>query len=168
MSREIFFSKTGDSDWEHNVIIPFGLYSLLLYYSSNNSSSGGELLFNASISEWYYRHINNLSKNGLTVNDYEAHFGHNDIQSLLNYLNNQLIPALNNETEGDIVSGMYGGLENYYELFNNATNYLKEFGLFENDLYGYYVSEVIDIAIELRDFFQRVKDNNMKYEVSVE
>lgn len=167
MSREIFFSKKGNPDWNYNVTIPFGLYSFVLFYASQNNSNGGELLFKGSISKWKYRHIHNLPKNGFSVTDYDAYYEPNELQPLIDYLNNQLIPALTNENEADI-SELYGGLDNYYNLFNNSTNYVGEFGLFESELYGYYVSQVIDAVVELRDFFQRIKDNSFQYEISID
>ena len=92
--------------------------------------------------EWYYRHINNLSENEINSDDDRAHYNFDNIQPLLNFLNNQLLPALTNEPEVGMVSNVYGGEQNYNDLFNNSTNYVGKFALFEDEISDYYTSAV--------------------------
>lgn len=90
------------------------------------------------------------------------------LQPVLNFLNNELLPALTNAPEIPVISQMYGGESNFLNLFENPNTYLINFSLFEDDIDDYYTSALKKLAIEIRDFLQTMKDNNWEYEVWVD
>lgn len=163
MGRRIYFDRIGETDWRNKFEMNFGLFCAVLYYSSKHNESNGEKLFYASITESDYRAYKGLSNNEVVTFGHDAHYSYSDLPPVINYLQNELIPALNNE--GDILLYSESTFKN---LFDNMTNYIDEFNLGQSDVVDYYSSDLTSAATALLTFFQRVKDNESRYEVWVE
>lgn len=133
------------------LFIDFGSYALAMYYAKQLNREKGKKLFDATISEYWYRCYYDLPRDNYTSENDEAHFVITDLEEVIAFMDNELLPALNDESE-DIIN-QYGGLDNFIELFYSNTNgtYLEEIGLYHHE---YYESDGPALAFEL----EKIKD----------
>jgi hypothetical protein len=128
--------KTRAKYFEYNNTqehISFGTFSLCMYYAAQLNTVKAKKLMEATISEWKYRAEYELSEGGLTSDDEEAHFVPSEIQEVIIFLENDLIPALNNETQDLLVQ--YGGKSSFINLYYNSVEYLKFNGISEDEFF---------------------------------
>lgn len=111
----------------------FGTFSLCMYYAAQLNVVKAKKLFDATMSEWKFRVEYELPKGGLTSDDEEAHFVPLEIQEVITFLENDLIPALNNEIQ-DLLD-QYGGKSNFINLYYNNAEFLKFNGIDENEFF---------------------------------
>jgi hypothetical protein len=127
-SRAKFFEYNNEE-----IHFDFGTYSLFMYYASQLNTVKAKKLMDATISEWKYRVEYELPEGGLTSDDEEAHFVPLEIQEVITFLENELIPALNNETQDLLVQ--YGGKSSFINLYYNGAEYLKFLGISEDEFF---------------------------------
>jgi len=173
MSREISFCLSSDvngDDWTNVTSIKFSQYYVLMYYSSLISETEGLKLMNASLSQQSYNYENGLPTN--TADEYKAYSNSIELQIVVDFLNIEVIPSLQNEPqETDLIIDIYGGIDNFVSSYYTGAPYLKYFNVFENEIeagYTAYVPNILSCAIKLRDFFQMALDQNETYNILVE
>lgn len=127
-ARAIFF-EYNDED-EH---FDFGTFSLCMYYAAKLNPTKAKKLFEATISEWKYRAEYELPLENLASNNRETHFIPSEIQDTIVFLENDLIPTLNNETQ-DLLK-QYGGKANFVNLYYNNVEFLKLNGISEDECF---------------------------------
>ncbi|WP_281233879.1 hypothetical protein [Flavobacterium gelatinilyticum] len=125
-SRAIFFEYN-----DEEIHFDLGTFALCMYYAVTLNSTKAKKLFDATLTEWAYRFNYELSEGNLTSNDLEAHFVTSDILEAITFIENDLIPALNNEKQ-DLLK-QYKGISNFINLYDSTTPFLRFFGVFEND-----------------------------------
>lgn len=127
-TRAIYFEHNNEIDH-----FDFGTYALCMYYAAQLNTAKAKKLMEATISEWKYRVENELSEGSLTSDDDEAHFVPLEIQEVITFLDNDLIPALNNETQDLLVQ--YGGKSSFVNLYYDSAEFLKFNGISENEFF---------------------------------
>jgi hypothetical protein len=127
-TRSIFFEYNEED--EH---FDFGAFSLCMYYATKLNSSKAKKLFEATISEWKFRVEHELPLENLESKNREAHFIASEIQDSIIFIENDLIPALNNETQ-DLLK-QYGGKSNFIKLYYSSDDFLKFNGIDENEYF---------------------------------
>lgn len=163
-------SNVNGDNWTNVTTIRFSQYYILMYYASLISEIEGLKLMNASLTE---ESCNN--QNGLPVKNTDnnmAFYVPNQLQDVINFLNNQVLPALQNEQEEtDLVMDIYGGIDNFIDRWYSGAAYLKNFNVFEDEIepeFSGYVPNIIDTAVTVRDFFKSSINQNESYEILVE
>jgi hypothetical protein len=126
--RAIYFEYNNEE--EH---ISFGTFSLCMYYATQLNINKAKKLFDATMSEWSFRINYDLPQNGLTSIDDNAHFISSEIQEVIIFLEDDLVPALNNETQDLLVQ--YGGKSNFINIYYNNAEFLKFNGIDENEFF---------------------------------
>ncbi|WP_158728096.1 MULTISPECIES: hypothetical protein [unclassified Flavobacterium] len=128
--------------------------SVLLYYAKNiNDTLAGNFHYLLQ-DETVYKIRNNISIGNLnSFDDRPAYFNINEIQNCIQFINNQLVPSMQNESVN--MWEKYGGFETMKNLINNAPNNQWSFDLNINHDYvpedmDYY----IDMAIEIKELLQ--------------
>lgn len=170
MSRRIYFEVVDEEDWTQKINPHFGSIAVLIFYANLIDPLMGEKMMEASISESVYRYEKNLSEGNNTYENDLAHYGVSEMPEMINFIDDRLLIALRKEKNDiDIVTDMCGGVSNFIDLYYEP-DYLGYFGIGEDDIFEGdtgYVPNLIDKAIELRNFFQRVIDLNRPYKVFV-
>ncbi|QQV01267.1 MULTISPECIES: hypothetical protein [Chryseobacterium] len=172
MSRRIYFELTGETDWTKKINPDFGSIAALIFYANTLNISMGEKMIYACLSEASYRYEKDIPQGSYTSDNYSAHYGVNEMQELISFINNQLIPSLQNESQNkDMIYDVYGGKFSFIDSYYNGPEYLGYLGINEDDIvegYTGYIPNMLQKVLELRDFYQRVKDLNQPYEIYVE
>lgn len=127
-TRSIYFEYNNTE--EH---ISFGTFSLCMYYAAQLNTVKAKKLMEATISEWSFRVEYDLPEGNLTSDDEEAHFVPLEIQEVITFLEDDLIPALNNETQ-DLLE-QYGGKSSFVNLYYDGAEFLKFNGISENEFF---------------------------------
>ncbi len=142
--------------------IDFGSYALTMYYAKQLNPVLGKFFFDATISEYHYRVNYELPRGNYSDEDNHAHFVLNDLQEVILFLENQLLPSLNNENINLIVQ--YGGINNFIELFYTSPEYLNYIGIDEDE---YFEGDGPQLAFQLEDLknlFQNSLLNGQPYD----
>lgn len=129
-SRAIFFECDNE---DHDIHFDFGTFALCMYYAVQLNVDKAKKLFDATISEWKYRVEYELPIGNLISENYEAHFIPSEIEETITFLENDLIPALNNEIPNLLIQ--YGGISNFLDLYYNSAPFLGFNGVFENEVF---------------------------------
>lgn len=149
------------------VRISFGTYALMMYYGAQIDTEQNKKLFDATLSEWVYRVVYDLPRENYTSSDDTSHFVVKDIQESIHFIDQNIIPALQNESL-DSVLDTFGGKE-----------FFEDKGFYENEEYLRALSiggeeyddsrEVLVIYFkELRDIFQAALDINIPFETYID
>ncbi len=147
-------------------VVDFGTYALMMYYTKQLNSTKAKLLFDATLSEWAYRVNYDLPEGGLDGDDdLEAHFVPAEIQEAIAFIDDELIPALNNEQEDLLVK--YGGEDHFLELFNASPDYLELLGLNDNELYADMPDYIASFLGRLKEVFEYALSVNKPYIIYV-
>ncbi|GAA3734905.1 hypothetical protein GCM10022422_17270 [Flavobacterium ginsengisoli] len=128
--------KTRAIYFEYNGIVEhfdFGTFSLCMYYATLINSLKAKKLFEATISEWKYRVEYDLPEDNFTSDDDIAHFQISEITEAIEFIEDILIPSLNNETKDILLK--YGGKSNFVKLYYNNAGFLKFNGITENEFF---------------------------------
>jgi hypothetical protein len=120
----------------------FGTYTLMLYYAKQLNYEKAKLLYDATLSERYYRASYNIPLDGLADED-SSHFNTNEISQVIDFIENELIPELKNE-EQDLID-KYGGRDGFHDKFNKDKGFLGMI-IYDDE---YYQSEPLNIAAVL-------------------
>lgn len=163
-SRQIHFKL----DNNNRTDINFGIYCIMMYYAAQVNPVRSKRLFNASLNEWEYRVEYELDKGDLTSNDWEAHYVYADLQDIVPFINNEVIPALSNEPYDEILTQKYSGVANFMDIYYQSEDYLTFFGLAETELFDGNKYSMRGEFKALKDFFQVVVQQNKLYEVWVD
>ncbi|MBO9674362.1 MAG: hypothetical protein J7577_13020 [Sphingobacteriaceae bacterium] len=146
--------------------IDFGTYALMMYYAKQLNSTKAEFFFNATLTEYAFRAEHDLSTGDLDgVDDLEAHFIPQEIRDSIIFIDNELIPALNNETLNLIEK--YGGRDNFYKLFYTNPGYLIALGLNDDEFYFDIPSSIVAFLGRLKIVFELALNANTPYEVFI-
>lgn len=116
---------------DEEIHFDLGTFALCMYYAVQLDVTKAKKLFDATLSEWAYRLDYDLPIGSLTPVDEEAHFVLSEIQEAIIFLENDLIPALNSETLDLLIQ--YGGITNFINLYESTTDFLRFYGIFENE-----------------------------------
>lgn len=127
-TRSIYFENNNEE--EH---ISFGSFAICMYYATQLNASKAKKFFDATISEWKYRAEYELPVGSLSSDDTEAHFIVSEVQEVVTFLENDVIPALNAETQDVLVQ--YGGKSNFINLYYNDAAFLKFNGISEDEFF---------------------------------
>ena len=150
---------------ELDKVADFGTYALAMYYAKQVNAIKAKYLLEATFSEWKYRVENDLPEDGLEgLEDFESHFVPSEIKDVISFIENEVIPALNNETQNLI--DKYGGRDNFQTLYYTNPDYLICLG-FDDD--EYYVDNygVRGFFIDLKEILSYCLIHNKPYEVLV-
>ncbi|CAH0288633.1 hypothetical protein SRABI27_03999 [Pedobacter sp. Bi27] len=146
--------------------VDFGTYALMMYYAKQLNSTKAEIFFNATISEWNYRVEHDLPEGDLdAIDDLEVHFIPKEIRETIIFIDNELIPALNNETLNLIEK--YGGRDNFYKLFYTNPGYLIALGLNDDEFYFDIPSSIVAFLGRLKVVLELALNANTPYEVFI-
>jgi hypothetical protein len=171
MSRRIYFEVTGETDWTKKIDPDMGSVAVLIFYANNLNSIMGEKMVYSVLSESAYRFQKDLPESIYGSDNYSAHYGVSEMQELINFINNQLLPSLQSQQQDkDVVYDVYGG-NSFIDLYYDGPDYLGYLGIGDDDIiegYTGYIPNLIQKATWLRDFYQRVKDLNQPYKVHIE
>ena len=159
-TRGIYFEINNQEN-----VIDFGTYALMMYYAKQINASKAKQMFNATLSEWKYRIENSLPTENLDgLEDFEAHFVPLELQGVISFIANDVIPALNSEPRGLIEK--YGGRDNFLKLYYTNPDYLAALGINNNEFYD----ELYGVKVafkELHDLFEYSLSINTPYQVSI-
>jgi hypothetical protein len=157
-TRKIIFCYEDDHIYRE---FDFGTYVLMLYYAKQVNYEKAKLLYYATLPEYRYREIYKLPTGLLTDEDFECHFDISEFKQVVAFIENDLIPELNNE-EHDLIE-KYGGRDGFYNRFN------KDSGFIQANIYDeYYESDPLLIAgmLEiLKELLSNAIFTNKPYEV---
>jgi len=149
-----------------NKVEDFGTYALAMYYVKQINASKGKKLLEATLSEAAYRFENELPSGGLDgLEDFEAHYVRSDLQEVIFFIENDLIPALNNETQNLLVK--YGGRANFVDLYYTNPDYLIALGVDDDEFYMADPSSIAAFLLDLKDVFEYSLSVNKPCEVLV-
>lgn len=172
MSRRIYFEVTGETDWTKKIDPDMGSVAVLLFYADQLDPVMGEKMLYAVISEETYRFEKDLPAPEHGSDHFLAHYGVNEMPELIEFIDQQLLPALRNEVQTmDIVFDVYASYDDFTDVYYDRSDYLGYLGICPDDViegYTGYVPNMIRQALELRDFFKRVIDRNTSYRVFIE
>lgn len=172
MSRRIYFEITEETDWTQKIDPDLGSIAALIFYADNLNPVMGEKMMNSTLSEYNYRFEKNLPRGNYTTYNSSAHYGPDHMEELIHFIDNQLIPALQNSLQHrDILIDMYGGIQNFLNLYYDGPEYLGYIGINESDIiegYTGYIPNLMQKTLELKNFYQRVKVLNKTYQVFIE
>jgi len=162
-TRAIHFDVYFDNPSEFDMTIDFGTYSLMVYYAKQLNYEKAKLLYDATLSEYYYRATYNKPLDDLT-DEYSSHFNSDEIQQVIDFIENDLIPELNNEKQ-DLIE-KYGGREGFYDRFEKDEGFIRGF-IYEDE---WYYSDPLQIS-SLLDAFKSLLSHvifiNQAYRVSI-
>jgi hypothetical protein len=147
--------------------IDFGTYALMMYYAKQLNSAKAKLLFDATLSEWGYRVNYDLPDGGLDgIDDLEAHFVPAKIQEAIAFIDEELVPALNEEPQ-DLFAKYGGGEDNFRTLYNTNPDYLIALGLTSDEFYWDDPEFIAEFLGRLKEVFEYSFTVNRPYEVYV-
>lgn len=138
-----------DDQEEH---FSFGTYALAMYYAKQINSVYGKILFDATSTEHGYRVDYDIPVDDLTYDDLDAHFNIDDLQLAITFIEDQLIPALNNETQ-DLLE-KFGGAANFHFLYDSDTSFLSNISIYENEFYDSDAKQMAFSLNRLKNLFQ--------------
>lgn len=164
MSRAIYFILDEDNKLEIN----FGTYCIMMYYAAQVNPIRAKKLFDASMSESVYRLEYELDDDGLSLDNWEAHYVYTDIQDIVPFINNEVIPALTAEPYDEVLDDKYGGKNNFRNIYYQSEDYLVFFGVDPDELFDGNKYSMLGEFDRLIDFFQVVIQKNKVYEVVVQ
>ncbi|WP_417942161.1 hypothetical protein [Flavobacterium sp. RS13.1] len=128
--------------------------SVLLYYAKSiNDTLAGNFYYLLQ-KETVYKIRNNISiGNSNSFDDMHAYFNINEIQNCIQFINNQLVPAMQNETIS--MWEKYGGFEIMKSLINNAPdNHWSHDLSINHDYVPEDMEYYIDMVIEIKELLQ--------------
>lgn len=128
MGRIITFKLNNSTEF-----FDFGTYALINYYAKQLSLLSSKKLLEAGLTEYEYRWEYELPLDGFTPDDEIAHFVPSDVEDVVVFLENELIPALNNEVKNLIE--IYGGKKSFVKLFYTNPEHLAFLGISEDDFF---------------------------------
>ncbi|WEK18007.1 MAG: hypothetical protein P0Y49_14515 [Candidatus Pedobacter colombiensis] len=160
MARGIFFSCE-----DVHLTIDFGTYALLMYYSMLTNYPKAQKLFDATLTEWQFRIEYDLPRDSFTSSDIDAHFVPSEIQESIEFIDNEVIPALNNETQDLIVK--YGGRDRFSDTINGSADFIGALGIEDDEFYYDAPESLIGIITSLKEFFQYASLVNRQYKIYV-
>ncbi len=145
--------------------IEFGTYVLMMYYIAQIDYQKALKLFHATISEWKYRVEYELDEGMYDSENYTCHFVPSEIQESIAFIDNQVIPALQNETYEDVLV-KYGGKANFENIYNDNNTFLIFLGaydeVYEDSKYGMWGR-----FEKLRNVFQESLNRNIPFKTWV-
>ena len=159
-TRAIYFEYNNE-----NYHMDFGTFSLCMYYATQLNINKAKKLFDATMSEWGYRVDYDLPQNGLTSNDEMSHFVPSEIQEAITFLQNEVIPALNNQTLDLLVQ--YGGKSNFINLYYNNADFLKFNGISEDEFFDSDGETLADCMNRLKIILQYSLTANQAFKTHV-
>ena len=162
MAREINY-LIGDLDTYFRV----DEMSVLFYYAKEIGFNLTKKLYFLLNDETIYKIHNNISIGNIgAFDDAPAHFNPTDMQAVIEFITNQLIPAMQNETVD--MDGKYGGsVSNLINQVNSYNSGDLGFGLYiAHDWVPYEMSYYINMANEMKELLQESINLNTPMMVS--
>lgn len=161
MSRIKVF-KLDYQDRQFAFEMEFGTYVLMMYYASKLEYQKSIKLFNTTVSEWQYRINNELDEGVYNSDNDTVHFVSGDIQESIQFINNQILPVLQNESNNDILN-KYGGEPNFLNIYDENNNFLSSLFLSDNEMFGDNKFNMLGLFEKLRDLLQEALNRNQPY-----
>lgn len=172
MSRRIYIEVTGETDWTKKIDPDMGSIAVLLFYADQLDPVMGEQMMFALLSENDYRFEKDLPDYIYGSEDTSAHYGVHEMPELIGFIDYQLLPALQNEIQTmDIIFDIFNSYDDFADLYYDGSEHLGYLGICPDDIiegYTGYVPNLIRKAMELKKFFERVRDFNTSYKVYIE
>lgn len=150
---------------DRNQHFDFGTYALLMYYAKSVNSRLAKKFLDSTFSEYEYRIIYDLSVDTLDEESRTAHFIASEIQEIIEFLEQELIPSLENESRN--LFEKYGSKENFYELFYSNVEFLDPLGIYHDECYNDEPKGLIFLIKILIRFMQSALSLNIPYSVFV-
>lgn len=163
-SRSIYFHRYDDI----LMNVELGTFTMALYHAAQLDSVKGEKLINTTIPEVLYRLGVDFEGDagGLSSEDFEAHFVPSEIQEVILFIENDLIPVFNNENKNLI--DHYGGVSNFVDLWFNSQRYLLHYGIGEEEFFEEDNTRGLALWMgEYKKLLQASLDLNRPFEVWV-
>ncbi len=104
-----------------DLLIYSPTYTMLIYYACKLNASNGKLLYALTSNQYTYYRLYSLSTTNVVLDEDKAYFDATLYQNLIDFINNQLIPQLNNESN-DLLE-KYGGYDSFENLMINETQF---------------------------------------------
>jgi hypothetical protein len=160
-ARVIFFDIDNESlHWD------FGTHALIMYYAKQLNPEKGKTMLNCTLSEFFYRVNYDLPTEDLTYNDDNSHFVKDNIRQVIAFIDTELIPALNSESQDLILN--YGGEKAFFDSFYTDMEYLEAIDIYlHNEVYEADPQFLANIMNHLREFLQYALKANRAYSVYV-
>ncbi|MEO3405335.1 hypothetical protein AAFN85_15605 [Mucilaginibacter sp. CAU 1740] len=161
-TRYIYF-ETDEEQWRWD----FGVYLLIIYYANELNKEKAKALLATTLSEFDFRLSNGLPTEDIDTEDNTCHFDLNNLELAINFIDAELISALNNEPVGLLTK--YGGERKFLELFDLTTDISATIGVSygEEEFLKGDVGYCSHIVTLYREFLQKALDSNKPYEVYV-
>lgn len=151
---------------DQELTFDFGTYALLMYYAKQIDPIKGKKLINATISEWSYRIENGIQLDNITNDNNMVHFIISEINTVISFIDSELIPNLSNEPQNLITK--YGGESNFVNLYDNNLDYLKVLCFTKDEFFDGDTHQLIFLLNELKLFFQYAINQNQPFKVFVQ
>jgi len=98
-------------------------------------------MFNATCTEYQFRYNYGLSTNCIERWNDTVHFDSSEINEVVDFIDQQLIPPLNAETEDLEIK--YGGLDKFIDVFYEQTNFLTRIGVHDKEYFDFDPRSII-------------------------
>ncbi|RDI13178.1 hypothetical protein [Flavobacterium sp. AG291] len=155
-----------------------------MYYAKQIDPLKTKELFYATQSKyynWQYEHWNLpndqwlfLEKNPYNEEDDTAHFDPHTLKNIMLFLENEVIPSLENEVRFSLeVENMdlienYGGVLGFIKLFNTNPGYLEHIGIYENDIFEGSGPQMAFTLNRFKNFLEYCLSADQPYKVYIE
>ncbi|AYL97714.1 hypothetical protein [Mucilaginibacter celer] len=136
-------------------------------YAKKIDATKTRKLLDATTSEYYYRLKRQLPVETLVYDDWEIHFDPTDLNEVIMFIENDLIPTLESD-EIDLME-QYGGWDNFITLFKNDRDFLSSaMSICEDENYFDYPPIIARYLGDFRDLIKYALSVNRLYEVYVD
>jgi hypothetical protein len=171
MSRRIYLTVKDEPDPMKTIEPDFGSVAVLMFYANSINPEMAENMIYSLLSEYDYRMEKELPVEDYTYDNFSGHGSMEEINEIIQFINNRLLPSLKNESKDlDLVFDIFGDAERFMDIYYDVLH-LGIIGIAENDLlegYAGYIPNLFDKAVLLRDFYKRVIDMDKGYKVYTE
>ena len=142
-------------------------FGAILYYAFTINQNLAFQLFKAMISEYTYKSSYNIPLGNLTDDNEDVYLSLPELQGVITFLNNQVIPSLQG-LPVNLDLSLNWNIANSLEAFlMNQGSFFEKFAIDDIEKDGYTVSYFILVFIQLKDFFQEALNQNIIYKVRI-
>lgn len=163
MSRRIEFRIDNDL----RILLNFDDYGAVLYYAYTVNQNLSLQLYKAMVSEYHYKLAANLPFEGLSESDINVYLSTNNLPEVISFISDQILPSLQLlPIELDLAKKWNIGTS--FEAFlMQQGNFFNYFNIDDIQQDGFTVKYLIEVFIQLNDFFDEVKTKNTSYTISI-
>lgn len=147
-------------------IFDFGTYALIMYYSKQLNEASTKKFLEATLTEYEYRVGYDLEEGNYTNDNKESHFITSEIQQVISFLGDELIPSLNNETTNLVTQ--YRGVKNFINKYYNNPGYLSFLGVTKDDFFEGSGEQLAYQLNYFKTFLEYAISINRPYSINIE